>query len=218
MATQSVERAADSPTRSLLVRWHGGDPGAVDELVRRHLPWLTAHVEQELGPQLRAKSDVADVVQQALLEFLKYAPRFVLQGEPQLRGLLARIVRNVLADQDDFFKARRRSRARERPLQSGSMISLDPQREAAASPSQVAQRNDEEEWVRLALELLEPQERDLLVLREWDRASFAEIGAKLAIGEAAARMRHHRAVLRLATVVVKLKAGDVDAALEASNA
>ncbi len=218
MEPEPARSPPPSPTQALLVRWSQGDRGALDELVKLHLDWLTARVEQELGAKLRERASVADVVQQALLEFLKYAPRFVVQGEQQLRGLLARIVRNVLADQHDFYNAKRRARARERPLGSESMISLDPPRDVQSSPSHAAQRDEEEAWVRLGIELLDPESRNVLVLREWEHRPFAEIGAQLRIAESAARMRHHRAVLRLASVVVKLKSGQVEAALEASRA
>jgi RNA polymerase sigma-70 factor (ECF subfamily) len=191
------------------------EPLALDSIVNRHLAWLTERVEQELGPKLRAKTDVADVVQQALLEFVKYAPRLVVRSDAELRALLLRIVRNVLADQDDFFAARCRAIARERPLASDSVVALDPPRDLVSSPSHAVQRDEETAWVRLALSLLEPEERKLLVMREWEQVPFAEIGATLGIGEAAARMRHHRAVLRLSSVVVRLKSGDLAAAVTA---
>lgn len=107
--------------------------------------------------------------------------------------------------------------ARERPLPSDSVIVLDPPRSSVSTPSQEVQRVEEEAWVRFALEILSPDTRKLIVLREWDRLSFAEIGAQSGVSEAAARMRYHRALLRLAAVVVRLKSGDVGAALADSD-
>jgi RNA polymerase sigma factor (sigma-70 family) len=207
---------ARDTTQDLLVRWNEGDPVALDALLGRHLPWLRERVEKTLGTVLRTRLEVEDVVQDSVVELLRYAPKFVSRGEEAFRGLLARIVRNVVADRDDFFRARRRGREREQRLASGSQIGSDPPRRTVSTPSVHAQRGEEAGWVQLALGLLDPQSRRILVLREWDRVPFEEIAAELSIGETAARMRHHRALLRLSSAVVQLKAGDLAAALAAS--
>ena len=65
-----------SETRLLLGRWHGGDRSALDALLERDLPWIRQHVRRRLGANLRARMDSADVVQEAMVEFLRHAPPF----------------------------------------------------------------------------------------------------------------------------------------------
>ena len=77
-------------------------------------------------------------------------------------------------------------------------------------PSQHAQRKESSAWVRIGLELLDPEQRELVILRQWEGKSFSEIGAKLNIHENAARMRFQRALKKLGEEVCKLRGGDVE--------
>jgi hypothetical protein len=61
-----------------------------------------------------------DVVQEAAVQFLNYGLRFIISDDKRFRGLLARIVENVLRDKHDWFTAQRREIARQRPLPSAS--------------------------------------------------------------------------------------------------
>lgn len=73
----------------------------------------------------------------------------------------------------------------------------------------MAERGEWERWVRLGLELLDPDERELVLLREWDGLRFPEIGARLGVSEDAARMRFHRALAHLADRILRLRSGRV---------
>ncbi len=53
-------------------------------------------------------------------------------------------------------------------------------------------------------------DREVLILRQWDGLSFDEIGKRLEISTSAARVRHLRAVRRLAREVEELRRGAVD--------
>ncbi|MBL8755170.1 MAG: hypothetical protein JNK15_17835, partial [Planctomycetes bacterium] len=64
-------------------------------------------------------------------------------------------------------------------------------------------------WVRLALELLEPEDREIVRLRDYDQLSFGAIAAQLGLTEDAARMRHKRAMPKLARTLESLRTGRV---------
>jgi RNA polymerase sigma-70 factor (ECF subfamily) len=197
--------APESSLPELLRRWHAGDREALAELVQREGPWIAERVRLRLGPLLRARAETQDYVQDAMLEILEYAPRFVT-GEPgRFRALLARIIENLLRDQHDWFAAKRRALSHEQPLPSDSILDLDRPRDSVTRPSEHAQRAEEQAWVRLALELLEAEDRKVLLLREWDGLSFADIGRQLGLSEDAARMRFNRALPRLAQQVESLR-------------
>ena len=85
-------------THVLLTRCHHGDRAALDKLLARDLGWLRQHVRSRLGSLLRAKGEVDDYVQEAMVEILRYGPRFVVSDKLQFRALLARITENVLRD------------------------------------------------------------------------------------------------------------------------
>ena len=57
----------------------------------------------------------------------------------------------------------------------------------------------------MGLELLGASQREVIVLRDYDRVSWIEVGERLGIAEDAARMRYRRAVDRLSDVVAQLR-------------
>jgi len=194
-------------TAELLHRWHGGDEPALAALVAMHLPWLRAHVEKRLGPFLRQQGESSDYLHDAVLDFLRNAPRFPVRDAEQFRGLLARVTENTLRDRNDWFRARRRDLARNASLPGDSVLSLDPGLLQSSTPSRAAARTEVRDWVRLGLELLDAEDRRILVAREYDNRSFVEIGEDLGMTANAARMRWTRAVARLADVLRSLRGG-----------
>ncbi len=200
-------------TLELLQRWNEGDREALDLLVEKNLPFLAARVRKRLGPFLRKKEETMDIVQDAMVEFLKYGPRFLLAKEGQFRALLAKVVENVLRDKYDWYTAKRRDLHKERPLPGDTLLSLDPGVRPPTTPSQAAQRNEEEARIRLAMEFLPPPDRKVLVLRIFEEKGFKEIGRSLGIGESGARMRFRRALPKLSRKVDALRKGDLGGAL-----
>lgn len=203
--------AADQ-TIDLLQRWHGGDPEALHALVERHLPAFQAHVDRLLGDKLRRKEQTVDFVQQGVLEFLRYSPRFVVGSEKQFFALVVRILENMIRDKDDWYRAKRRAMDREDPLPRDTVLELGPGR-SITSPSEAAQREENKACVRLALELLDSRDREIIVLREYEGRPVREIAAQLGIAETAAHMRLKRALARLAEKMQALTAGRLDEAL-----
>jgi RNA polymerase sigma-70 factor (ECF subfamily) len=190
----------------LLRRWKEGEAGAIDALLDSHLPWVQRLVRKRLGSALRSKAETNDFVQDAMLQFLRYGPRVMLSDSSHFRGMMARIVENTIRDRNDWFKARRRTISRERPLPSDTVLSLDPPRdEGAASPSRAAQANEDEAWIRLGIEFLDPPDRQLVVLRQWDSSTFEQIGSELGITSNAAEKRYRRAVNRLGDLIGVLR-------------
>ena len=200
-------------TRSLLERWHQGDPKALNELLEEELEWVRSRVRALLGELLRRKGDTDDYVQQAMLHVLKYGPRFLISDRQHFRALMARIVENVLRDESDRYSAKRRAAERERALPADNVLNLDSPAKSITRPSQVAEKHEREAWVRMGLELLDAPDREVILLREFDGLSFAEIGEKLGVAEDSARMRFNRAVPRLAAKVRSLKSGDLPKAM-----
>jgi len=199
--------AEEFSTTQLLRKWQEGDRAALDSLLVRDLPWIQERVRRRLGPLLRARAETDDFVQEAVAEVLRYAPRFTISDRSHFRALLARIVENVLRDQHDRFRAYRRALHRERPLPPDTELSLDAPRGSVERPSEAAERSEWEAWVRLALELVDPEDRLAILMRNWDGLSFVEMGKRLEISEDAARMRFHRALARLAEEVHRLRSG-----------
>ena len=67
--------------------------------------------------------------------------------------------------------------------------------------------------LQLALELLKPEDQQVIILRDWQGLAFDEISEELGIETKAANKRYHRAVIRLGDQVVALRNGELDAEL-----
>ena len=180
-------------TLTLLQRWHQGDRHALETLLRRDLPWLLAEVRRRMGSELQQRSDVDDIVQQAMIAMLQSGPRFLVSDRDHYRALMLRIVENTIKKQIRLGRQQKRDGAREEPLPSGSVLALDA---SVTRPSAAADRNERRAWVQLALELLPEQDREVVLLRQWEGLPFAVIGEQLGIAEAAARVRFEPAAAR----------------------
>ena len=204
----------DDPISTYFREGCKGDRRAMEKLLERHLDWIERFAHRKLSPLLRAKTETGDIVQDALVQFLRHGPRFTISNDRQLRALLARIVENVLHDKYDWFTALRRTVAKERPLPPDTVLNLAPSEGTGRTPSQIVHKNEQEAWVRLGLELLEPEDRRVLILRDWDGLTYIEIGEQLKVSEFAARRRYLRSLGLLAKTVKFLRAGQIDKALE----
>lgn len=183
-------------------------------VLNRHLSWIQSYVHQKMGNSLRSKAETGDIVQESLIQFLRYGPRIRLSNDNQLRALLCRIIENVIRDRYSWFTARRRNIAMERPLAPDTILNLDPPRRShPKSPSQLAMKQEEEAWARLGLELLEPRKREVIILHHWEDLSFSQIGKFLGISKIGARKRYISALTLLVETVDALKSGRLESVL-----
>lgn len=191
---------------ALLQRWHAGEAGALEALVAAQLPWLKELADRRLGTFLRQRGEATDYLHDALLEFLRDAPRFTVRDEAQLRSLLARVLENTLRDKHEWFRAKRRFLAAAVPLPTDSVLDLNTGAVQSNTPSREASREEARAWIRLALELLDPEDRQVLVMRDYEERSFVDIAKELGSTPDAIRMRWQRAVSRLASELGRLRA------------
>jgi RNA polymerase sigma-70 factor (subfamily 1) len=198
-----------SETRDLLLRWHRGDQEAMAELVQQETAFVERQVRNRLGSLLRRQHDTQDIVQATLLQALRSAPRFLVSDRDQLRGLLSRMVENALRVQANHQQRQKRDIRRERPLQpkaGDTVLDLDPV-STATNPGSAAERNETRDWVRLALELLDPADREVIVMRDYEELAFGAIAEQLGEAEDTVRMRYRRAMPKLAGTLSRLQKG-----------
>lgn len=204
---ESFVSQGESNLRDLLAAWQGGDQEALSAILERHQEWLHRHVRRRLGTHLRGEMESMDMVQEVAVDVMQYGPKFVCSSEDDFRALLGRIVENNLRDRGRRMHAARRDARRKQELMSGMSVDLDAP--AVSTPSMKASRRENEEWMRLALEFLEPTDREVVLLRQFDNRTWEEIGELLEIGKSAARMRFERALPRLALKIQKLRKGEL---------
>ena len=205
-----MTRADGDTITETLLSAHGGDERALHKLINDHLPWIEQRVRKRLSPSVRAEGDTQDFVQEALVEVLRDGPKFAIDSTDGFRALMARIVENTLIDRQRYMHRAQRDRRRQRELPSGSVVDLSvagARGGSVTSPASHAARTERQAWLRLALELLAPEDREAIRLRDWEELSFPEAGQRLGLSEEAMRKRYRRALPKLARKLELLRGG-----------
>ena len=195
---------SDVETENLLARARGGEDVAVQELLARYRDRLRRMVSVRMDPRLSARIDASDVVQDAMTAAVQQLPAYLSRGDDAFYPWLRQIALERLIDAHRrHVGAQRRSIAREERgnmhLSNASTLLLAERLAASGtSPSGRAMRREREQQVRAALDRLEPEEREIVVLRHLEQLSHREIAVVLEVTPEAARSRYRRAMERLA--------------------
>jgi RNA polymerase sigma-70 factor (ECF subfamily) len=190
-------------TEHLLERIRAGDREAFDRLFARHRPYLRKVVALRLPAALRARVDPSDVVQEAQLEAFRRLPDYLRRRPMGLRLWLRKTACERLEMARRFhLGAARRAAGREAALPEESSLQLARRLLAPGpTPSQQAAGRERARRVREAVAGLPEADREVLVLRNLEELSNAEVAELLGIDPAAASRRYGRALLRLREVL-----------------
>lgn len=163
---------------SLLVqRSRDGDPRAFGELVRRHQDGVFRFVLRMTG----SRDEAMDLTQDTFIKAWQALPRW--EPQAQFRTWLFQIARNAALD-----LLRRREALRFVPLEDGvGFIAPQP-----GPDEQFAQRQ-RLGLLDAALRQLPPEQREVLLLREIEQLSYAQIAAVLQVQEGTVKSRIARA-------------------------
>lgn len=192
-----------SPTQALLEQARAGDAEALERLFRDHRAYLRRVVAVHIGKQLRSRVDASDVVQETQMVAARRLGDYLQRQPVAFRLWLRQIAQDRLVmAYRRHIGAERRSVRREVALPQRSSVQLARQLSGGeASPSQQAARAEQVRCVRTALSRLAPADQDVLIFRNYEQLSFAEIAYVLRIEPATARKRYGRALLRLSKIV-----------------
>jgi RNA polymerase sigma-70 factor (ECF subfamily) len=189
-----------SDTQELLARARRGDRTALDALFARHRERLRHGIALRLDRRLAARVDVSDVLQETYLEAARRLPDYLARPEMPFGLWLRWLARErVLVLHRRHLGAGRRAVGQEvRPLPVDSSAQLVQGLVGPGpSPSQAVAAVELAERLRLALQQLDDDERDLLLWRHFEQLSNRDIAQLLRISESAANKRYIRALQRL---------------------
>ncbi|HEX5050541.1 MAG TPA: sigma-70 family RNA polymerase sigma factor [Planctomycetota bacterium] len=208
---QDTPNAPHQDVPDLLRRWfEQHDQTALDQLLARNLDYLRRYAHGRLADNVRRKEDTGDVIQDAVIEFLRYSPPFVVATEAQLRGLLCKIVDGVLSGHHRWFARMRRQVAKEKPLPDGTSVVFQPFVARDPSPSAAVRGGEREAAVRLAIATLDPIDQKIVWMRIYEDRAFAAIGDEVGMKEDSVRVRCNRAIAKISQKLLAMKRGDVD--------
>jgi RNA polymerase sigma-70 factor (ECF subfamily) len=196
-----------SETRELLERARRDDPTALPELFARHQAELRQAVALRLDRRLAARVGVSDVLQDTYLEALRRLPDYLAQPALPFGLWLRWLAREqLLTAHRRHLLADRRAAGREGPplppdsssVFVGALLGKGP------SPSQAVAAAEAAQKLRVALDQLDDDERDLILWRHFEHLPNHEIARLLAISDAAASKRYVRALERLRGLLLGL--------------
>ena len=193
-----AEQSADSTqTCQFLELLREGRPGAADGLLARHRRYLRQLIALRLDPQMRARVDPSDIVQEAQMEAVRRLEGYLARPQLPFRLWLRQIAH------DRLIMARRRHvgaaiRTTKRDVPERSSFALAEQLLASKSgPSERLRRSELVHRVHQAIANLGESDREILLMRNFESLSNQEVAQVLDITPTAASQRCGRALLRL---------------------
>ena len=179
---------ASGPRSELLVavlaRARAGDPAALGRLLDQHRLYLAVLARGQLDRVLRAKVDASDVVQETFLEAHRDFAQFRGQTAGELVAWLRQILTRNLANQARHYRdTRRRDVRREQELGAIPGGSAEGPGDGPAAPvstpSQAAGRREAIDLLADALVRLPDDYRQVIVLRNLEELSFADVAGRM---------------------------------------
>lgn len=175
---------SESDEAALISRCQNGDKEAFRMLVEQHKRILfgTAYL------MVRDRGVAEDALQEALVKVWKHLPSLRLHGS--LKAWLLRIVVNEVNQQ---FRKRR---VQTLPLEKASELAGDPD-----EVGETLIRQEEYQFLRQALGMLPPDQKETVVLRFYSGLTVPEIAAVMGQREGTIKSRLSRALDRLGNIL-----------------
>lgn len=197
-----------SETQELLVRAEGGESTAVNELMERHRQSLRQMVQLRMDRAIAQRVDASDIVQDVLLEASQRLASYLRDPRLPFHLWLRQLAKDQLIDTHRRHRvAQRRSADRERSLvqhADGDHSSLDLRAQLCdqeLTPAAAALRREFQQRFYQALEQLEEDDREIILMRHVEQLSNSEVAQALQLSSPAAGMRHLRALRRLREIL-----------------
>lgn len=183
---------------SLARRAAQGDQDALAQLLERHLPSVRAFVRSHMGPQLRARESMSDVVQSVCRELLLHRDAFQHPDENGFQAWLFTTARRKIANRArDLVRDKRDVRREVGDLGESAFGALGAAYARISSPSGKALVAEEVRRLEAAIDQLPEEHREVITLAHLAGLSRAEIGVRMGRSEEAVRALLHRAMARL---------------------
>ncbi len=191
-------------TQELLDQARRGEGGAVDRLLASHREPVRRMIDLRLDPAIAARLDASDVVQDVLLEASRRLDAYLRDPAMPFHLWLRHIARDHLIDAHRRHRvAQRRGVDREQPIVPAALADRSSLELAAQfldqelTPASAAIRHEMERRLHSAIAELDEDDREVILMRHFEQMSNQEVAALLGLTEAAASMRHLRALRRL---------------------
>ena len=195
---------------ALSARFASGDRQALETLLGRNRDRLKKMVLIRLTPDLAARIDGSDIIQEAFLQAAIHADNYEHDPERPFYLWIRKIAENKLLEAHRrHVGAAKRGVHRERNLHdrratiSSASLAGFFVASSGSGPLSKAMRAEVKQMIQQALDEMDDIDREVLVLRHFEQLSLSEIGDVLELSKSGAAKRYRIAVERLRMVVEK---------------
>jgi RNA polymerase sigma-70 factor (ECF subfamily) len=209
-----MENNSDDTVR-LIEQARAGEEAAVNELFTRYRDRLRRMVDLRLDRRLQGRVDASDVVQDGFVDALAKLSDYLADPKlPLFLWLRLVIGERLLKVQRTHLGTQMRDAALEVSLYRDALPAASSAALAAqllgkfTSPTQAAVRAERMLRVQEAVNALDPLDREIIALRNFEELSRTEAARALGIEEAAAAKRYVRAIKRLKDALGALPGGE----------
>lgn len=194
-------------TQELLAQARRGESAAVDALLARYREPVRHMIGLRLDRAIAPRVDASDIVQDVLLEASKRLADYLQQPSMPFHLWLRHIARDHIIDAHRRHRAaQRRSVDREQhvaPADPSSVVLAADFIDRELTPATAALRHEMQQRFQEVLGELDEDDREIILLRHFEQLSNQDAAAALGLSEAAAGMRHLRALRRLRALLVR---------------
>jgi len=180
-----------SETNRLLGLCRDGDGSSLGRLLARHQGPLRHLIAHRFDSRLRSRVDPSDVLQEANLAASRSLDVYLREPRSPLIHWLFGIVSHKMLELRRFHLG---TSARDPRREVSIHEPGDADVPGRGTPSEAAMQAEVEEVMRLALDRLDPSDRQILILRHFRHMTNVESAASLGISAAAAGKRYLRAL------------------------
>ncbi|MEM1179490.1 MAG: sigma-70 family RNA polymerase sigma factor [Acidobacteriota bacterium] len=177
----------------LLQEAREGSIEAVNALFAKYGQKLLSLIRLRMGPSLRRRLESQDVLQHTMLKAYERLDQFAGGGETSLMAWFGAIARNEIRDQARFFARGGRDVGRDVPLDLAVGAAHHTLRTEVSRLHLLAQAR----LLEQAIESLEDNHKEVILLRRFEELSFPQIGEHLGKTPDACRMLYSRAMAAL---------------------
>lgn len=195
-------------TQELLASARRGDREAVNRLLDRHRQALRRMVALRLDRGVARRVDASDVVQDVLLEANQRLADYLADPRMPFPAWLRHLAKDRMIEMFRQHRgAQRRSIDREQSLSApdGDDDSLDGLAQQILdpelTPAAATLRNEVRVRLLKALDTLDDDDKDLILMRHFEQLGNSETAEILGLSPAAAGMRHIRALRKLGSLL-----------------
>ena len=197
--------ADPAPTQVLLDRVRDGDEAALNGLLARHRDAIRRMIDRRMDRVVQHRVDASDIVQDVLLEANRRLGDYLANPTMPFRLWLRHMARDRLIDAHRRHRvAASRSVDREVSLAAPPAVDDRSRDDAVAqiadrelTPAAAATWHELERRFAAAVERLDADDREIVLLRHFEHLSTADAAAVLGLSKPAAGMRYLRAMRRL---------------------